>query len=307
MSKKSRMVRLSGGVFSMGSNRYYPEERPARNVKVDGFSIDIEPVTNAEFGAFVAETGYLTLAERPADTADYPGASLEALAPASAVFIEQSPTGRLGDPYAWWSLVPGASWRHPRGPGTSIAGLDDHPVVHIALADAEAFCQWAGKALPTEAEWEYAARGGLIGAEYAWGDEFCPDGRHLANTWLGEFPWENRKPDGARWTTAVGSYPPNGYGLLDVCGNVWEWTADWYQEHSAAAKTCCVPANPQGGTREASVDPTMPEFNIPRKVIKGGSFLCAPNYCQRYRPSSRIGQPIDSPTCHIGFRCVSRA
>lgn len=306
MTQRERMIRLPGGKFTMGSDRFYPEERPAHQVRVDGFWIDIAPVTNAEFEAFVAATGYLTLAERPANAADYPGASPEALGPASAVFIVPPRTATLGNPYEWWSYVRGANWRHPHGTGSSIVGLENHPVVHIAFEDAEAYCRWANKALPSEAEWEYAARGGLDGAEYAWGNDFCPDGRSLANTWQGDFPWENRKPEQSKWTSAVGSYPPNGYGLSDVCGNVWEWTADWYQERAAKTKSCCAVDNPRGGTRDASVDPAMKEFNIPRKVIKGGSYLCAPSYCQRYRPAARIGQPVDSPTCHLGFRCIVR-
>jgi formylglycine-generating enzyme required for sulfatase activity len=306
MRQREQMVRLPGGKFKMGSDRHYPEERPSHDVRVDGFWIDVAPVTNAQFGKFVTETGYITLAERPANASAYPGASVEALMPASAVFVEPPRTGKLRSAYEWWSYLRGANWRHPRGPGSSIAGLENHPVVHIAFYDAEAYCQWANKALPTEAEWEYAARGGLDGADYAWGDDFCPDGRPLANTWLGEFPWENRKPEPLKWTSPVGSYPPNGYGLSDMCGNVWEWTADWYQDHSPTEDSCCVVENPKGGSRDASVDPATKEFNIPRKVIKGGSYLCAPSYCRRYRPAARLGQAIDSPTCHIGFRCISR-
>lgn len=306
MRQRERMIRLPGGKFKMGSDTHYPEERPAHEVRVDGFWIDMAPVTNAEFAVFVGETGYLTFAERPADPADYPGASIDALAPASAVFIVPPRAAGHGNPYEWWSHVPGANWRHPRGPGSSIVGLENHPVVHIAFEDAEAYCHWANKSLPTEAEWEYAARGGLDGADYAWGNDFCPDGRTLANTWLGEFPWENLKPESSKWTSPVGSYPANGYGLSDMCGNVWEWTADWYRDHSGARSSCCAADNPTGGTREASIDPAMKEFNIPRKVIKGGSYLCAPSYCRRYRPAARIGQAIDSPTCHIGFRCISR-
>lgn len=306
MKQRDGMIRLPGGKFRMGSDRHYPEERPVHDVKVDGFWIDITPVTNAQFQKFVAETGHITLAERPASAADYPGANAQALEPASAVFVPPARTTGRENPYEWWSYIPGASWRHPRGPGSSIVGLEDHPVVHIAFEDAEAYCRWAKKALPTEAEWEFAARGGLDGADYAWGDEFSPEGKPLANTWLGEFPWENLKPDSRKWTSPVGSYPPNGYGISDVCGNVWEWTADWYQDHPANSKSCCVVENPKGGTREASIDPAMRDFNIPRKVIKGGSYLCAPSYCRRYRPAARLGQAIDSPTCHIGFRCISR-
>lgn len=291
----------------MGSDRHYPEERPAHRVSVDGFWIDPTPVTNAEFGAFVADTGYVTLAERPASAADYPGASPDALAPASAVFVPPERGASTADPYQWWAYVRGASWRCPRGPGTSISGLEQNPVVHIAYEDAEAYARWAGKALPTEAEWEYAARGGLEGAEYAWGGELLPGGRQLATFWLGEFPRENRNPAGLQWTTPVRSHPPNGYGLFDMCGNVWEWTADWYADRGQNLASCCARKNPKGGDRDSSIDRSMAEYGIPRKVIKGGSFLCAENYCRRYRPAARIPQAIDSSTCHIGFRCVRRS
>lgn len=306
MVDHSNMRWLPGGTFIMGSDTHYPEERPAHPVKVDGFWIDTTPVTNDDFGRFVAATGYVTLAERPADAADYPGADPQALLPASAVFVVPPRTVGSNNPYEWWAYLPGADWRHPRGPSSSIAGLERHPVVHIAHEDAEAYARWAGKSLPTEAEWEYAARGGLDGREFAWGDEFTPSGNYVANTWQGEFPWENRKPAGWEWTTPVGCYPSNGYGLVDMCGNVWEWTADWYQDRRTVSPGCCAADNPRGGTKEASIDPAMKEFGIPRKVIKGGSFLCAPSYCRRYRPAARIGQAVESSTCHIGFRCVSR-
>jgi formylglycine-generating enzyme len=186
--------------------------------------------------------------------------------------------------------------------------LHDHPVVHIAYRDAEAYAEWAGKALPTEAEWEFAARGGLIGTEFAWGDEFAPGGRQMANTWQGAFPHENLMTDGYERTSPVGAFPANGYGLHDMIGNVWEWTSDWYtSQHSAdAVKTCCIPENPRGGAEQESFDPCQPEIRIPRKVLKGGSHLCAPNYCQRYRPAARYAQPVDTSTSHIGFRCVVR-
>src|SRR5262249_1448726 len=212
-------------------------------------------------------------------------------------------------PCNWWVYVQGASWRHPRGPGSSIEGLDDHPVVHVAYEDAEAYCRWAETDLPTEAEWEYAARGGLDGAEDVWGDDFTPNGKQMANTCQDEFPWQNLLADGYEWTAPVGSFPPNGYGLYEMAGNVWEWTSDWYDvSHRRAVKeahACCgVPAKKV--SREESYDPRMPDIKIPRKVMKGGSYLCAPNYCRRYRPAARMAQPIDTATCHLGFRCVVR-
>ncbi|GAA4670138.1 formylglycine-generating enzyme family protein [Phytohabitans rumicis] len=306
------MVWIPAGEFMMGSDRHYPEEAPPHRVAVEGFFIDPHPVTNDDFAAFVAATGHVTLAERMPEADEYPDADPTLLVPASAVF---TPPGRrvpLTDAYRWWSSVPGADWRHPRGPDSSIDGLGDHPVVHLAWADAAAYAAWAGKALPTEAQWEYAARGGLDGAEYAWGDdELTPDGRHMANVWQGEFPTTNEATDGYAWTSPVGTFAPNGYGLYDMIGNVWEWTADWWSAHKPApAATCCGPSprtNPTGGTEALSVDPTQPlTARIPRRVMKGGSFLCAPNYCRRYRPAARLPQPIDTSTCHLGFRCITR-
>lgn len=300
------MVWIPGGTFLMGSDRHYPEERPAHRVSVDGFWMDAHAVTNDEFARFVAATGHVTVAERTPDPADYPGAKPELLVPGSAVFRKPARRVDLRYPYEWWSYVPGADWRHPRGPDSSIDGLGDHPVVHVAYEDAEAYARWAGKDLPTEAEWEFAARGGLDGATYAWGDEFLPGGRIMANTWQGEFPIQNLVLDGFEWTAPVGSFPPNGYGLYEMTGNVWEWTSDWYQEHGDAVRSCCASTNPRGGERDASHDPRMPDIPIPRKVMKGGSYLCAPNYCRRYRPAARMAQPVDTSTCHLGFRCVVR-
>lgn len=300
------MVRVPGGTFTMGSDHHYPEEAPAHRVAVDAFWIDRDAVTNREFARFVAATGYVTLAEKPADPADYPGADPAMLAPASVVFVP--PPGRvdLRNHYNWWQYIPGADWRHPRGPDTGIEGMDDHPVVHVAYEDALAYAQWAGKDLPTEAEWEFAAKGGGDGTEFAWGDELVPDGRHMANTWQGEFPWESRAEDGFAWTAPVGSFDPNGYGLRDMIGNVWEWTSDWYQEHGRIQQhACCTLQNPRGGEREASIDGRN-ATRIPRRVMKGGSHLCAPNYCRRYRPAARMAQPVDTSTCHVGFRCVVR-
>ena len=300
------MVWIAGGAFLMGSDRHYPEEAPAHRVAVNGFWIDRFAVTNGDFQRFVAATGHVTLAERPAKAEDYPGAKAELLAPSSVIF-KKAPRGTaLSDPYNWWVYVRGADWRHPRGPASTIKGLAYYPVVHVAFEDAEAYARWAGKELPTEAEWEFAARGGLDGAEYAWGDEFAPHGRHMANTWQGEFPWQNLARDGYSWTAPVGSFPPNGYGLYDMAGNVWEWTMDWFAERHVIDSPCCTIRNPRGGAREQSYDPRLPAIKIPRKVMKGGSFLCAPNYCRRYRPAARMAQPIDTSTCHLGFRCVVR-
>ena len=300
------MVWIPGSAFRMGSDHHYAEEAAAHNVMVDSFWIDICTVTNSEFARFVETTGYVTLAERPANPDDYPGGKPELLAPSSVVFSKPRHRVGLDDHYNWWAYVRGADWRHPRGPASSLKGLEKHPVVHIAFEDAEAYARWAGKELPTEAEWEFAARGGLDGAEYVWGDEFTPGGKYMANTFQGEFPWQNKIEDGYEWTAPVASFPPNGYGLSDMAGNVWQWTTDWFQDHSKIESPCCTMNSPRGGQREDSYDPRLPEIKIPRKVIKGGSFLCAPNYCRRYRPAARMAQPVDTSTCHVGFRCIVR-
>ena len=300
------MSRIPGGTFLMGSDAHYPEEAPAHKVKVEGFWIDRHTVTNRTFARFVAETGHVTVAERPADPAQYPGAQPGMLAPSSVVFRKAAGPVDLRNPYLWWTYVAGADWRHPYGPESSIEGKDEHPVVHVAYEDVEAFARWAGKEIPTEAEWEFAARGGLDGAEFVWGDTFKVDGKPMANTWQGRFPWENLLEDGFEGTAPVGSFPANGYGLYDMAGNVWEWTSDWYQEHGAITHACCTLENPRGGDPEKSVDPRTPA-RIPRKVMKGGSHLCAPNYCRRYRPAARMAQPIDTSTCHLGIRLIRRA
>jgi formylglycine-generating enzyme required for sulfatase activity len=300
------MVWVGGGTFQMGSDRHYPEEAPARGAEVGGFWIDRHAVTNLQFRRFVDATGHVTVAERPARASDYPGAKPELLQPASVVFMKPAGPVDLRNYFNWWTYVPGANWRHPEGPGSSIDDRADHPVVHLAYEDAEAFAQWIGKELPTEAEWEFAARGGLDGASYAWGEEFTPGGKHMANTWQGEFPWQNLLADGYERTAPVGQFPPNGYGLFDMIGNVWEWTTDWYTDRHTITKTCCGNLNPTGGSREQSYDPQMPGIHIPRKAIKGGSFLCAPNYCRRYRPAARMAQPIDTSACHVGFRLILR-
>lgn len=302
------MIRIRGGSFRMGSDSHYAEEAPAHRVTVDGFWIDAAPVTNRQFRAFVAATGHVTSAEIAPDPKDYPGALPHLLRAGSLVFNPPSHAVGLDDWSQWWTFKVGAHWRKPYGSGSSIKGLDDHPVVHVAYRDAEAYAAWAGKALPTEAEWEFAARGGLEGAEFAWGDEFTPAGRHMANTWQGAFPHENSREDGYARTSPVTAFPPNGYGVLDMIGNAWEWTSDWWSaSHPAdAPKACCVPVNPRGGSEAASYDPGQPAIRIPRRVLKGGSHLCAPGYCRRYRPAARHAEAVDTSTSHIGFRCVVR-
>jgi sulfatase modifying factor 1 len=296
------------GTFLMGSDAHYPEEAPAHKVTVDGFWIDSRPVTNEAFAKFVEETGHTTVAEIPPDPAEYPGALPELLYPGSLVF--QKPGGPVDtrDMRNWWAFTLGADWRHPGGPDTDLAGIDRHPVVHVAFGDAESYAKWAGKALPTEAEWERAARGGLEGAAYAWGDEVMPRGRPMANFWQGQFPHQNTLEDGWEGTSPVGMFPPNGFGLFDMIGNVWEWTDDWYApRHKQPAKnSCCVPRNPRGGSRDESIDLRQPEIRIPRKVLKGGSHLCSANYCHRYRPAARYPEPVDTSTSHVGFRCIIR-
>jgi len=302
------MAWVPGGAFLMGSNDFYPEERPVHRVTVDSFWIDEHPVTNAEFGRFVKATGYRTVAERPPDRTHYPGVDPALLVPGSLVFRRPTRPVSLRDFRAWWTYVPGACWRHPEGPGSTLGGRDRHPVVHIAYEDAEAYAKWAGKALPTEAEWELAARGGLEGAVYVWGDEFAPRDRMMANTWQGEFPWQNLETDGYEGTSPVGSFPPNGYGLYDMAGNVWEWTSDFFTAPHAvqAPAPCCAPSNPYVEAAAESNVRAQPGDNVPRKVVKGGSHLCAPNYCLRYRPAARQGEAVDTSTSHIGFRCLVR-
>ena len=304
----AEMVWIPGRVFEMGSNDYYPEEAPVHRVKVEGFWIDKTPVTNKQFKAFVKASGYVTGAEKKPDPKDYPGALPHMLYAGSLVFHKPEGDIDLRHWGEWWTFLKGANWRHPYGPKSNIHALDQHPVVHVNFADACAYAAWAGKELPSEAEWELAARGGVDGAQFAWGDTLTPDGKHLANTWQGDFPKQNLREDGYERTSPVTAFPPNGYGLHDMIGNVWEWTTDWYTpQHAADAdKACCIPENPRGGSELNSYDPCQPEIKIPRKVLKGGSHLCAPNYCQRYRPAARHPEPIDTSTCHVGFRCISR-
>ena len=305
----SGMVWIAGSTFRMGSDAHYPEEAPARNIRVAGFYIDRFPVTNREFASFVAATGYSTVAERPLDPSAYPGASPDRLKPGSMVFRQTRGPVDLRDIRNWWIWKPGAYWRHPEGRRSTVGDRMDHPVVQVAYEDAQAYAAWASKVLPTEAEWEFAARGGLDGAEFAWGSEFEPDGHRMANTWRGAFPWKSLSKDGVGRTSRVGSFPPNGHGLFDMTGNVWEWTEDWYSAKRGAEQSnspCCVPEGFRGGPAEGSYDPEQPAVRIPRKVVKGGSFLCAPEYCRRYRPAARHAQMVDSGMSHIGFRCVFR-
>jgi formylglycine-generating enzyme len=299
------MVWVGGGTFSMGSDDHYPEEAPAHRVSVGGFWIDRYAVTNREFARFVRKTGYVTLAEQTPRAEDYPGADPAMLVAGSSVFVPPGRPVDLRDAYNWWSWVPGADWRHPQGPDSSIRNKPDHPVVHVACADVEAYAQRVGKQVPTEAEWEFAARGGLDGAEYAWGDEMTPGGQWMANSWQGAFPNQNTGDDGYDGTAPVGRYPPNGYGLFDMIGNVWEWTSDWYEAHSAVSRGCCTVQNPRSGARQRSIDPAD-QSETPRRVMKGGSHLCAPNYCRRYRPAARMAQAVDTSTSHLGFRLIVR-
>jgi sulfatase modifying factor 1 len=302
------MIWIPGGAFSMGSDRHYLDEAPVHRVTVDPFWIDIAPVTNREFRRFVAETGYVTCAEIAPNRNDYPGALSDMLKAGAMIFNPPKHAVDTHNSNQWWTFKFGANWRRPYGPRSSISGLHAHPVVQVAYGDALAYAKWAGKDLPTEAEWEFAARGGLDGTEFAWGDELNPGGRQTANTWQGEFPHENLKLDGYERTSPATAFPPNGYGVYDMIGNVWEWTTDWYspQHQADIPKACCTPDNIRGGLEEASYDPDLPNIKIPRKVLKGGSHLCAPNYCRRYRPAARHPEPVDTSTTNVGFRCIVR-
>jgi formylglycine-generating enzyme len=309
-------VWIEGGEFSMGSDEHYPEEAPVHRVVVDGFWMATTTVTNRQFARFVTATKYRTVAERPLDAADFPDAPPENLRAGSMVFTGTPGPVDLRHLSQWWAWTPGANWRRPFGPGSSLADRPDHPVVHVAYEDADAYAHWAGLRLPTEAEWERAARGGLDGARYVWGNEPESGGRPRANYWHGEFPWRAARGYGS--TAPVGSFPPNGYGLSDMAGNVWEWTSDWYGEHPKGdssphpaghsgghdAADHCAPESHAGGAREASIDPGQP-FQVPRRVVKGGSFLCADSYCLRYRPAARRPQMVDTGMSHVGFRCAA--
>jgi sulfatase modifying factor 1 len=295
MTAVKGMVLVPGGTSTIGSLDFYPEERPLREVTVTDRWVDEHPVTNAQFRRFVKHTGHVTVAEISPDPADFPGADPADLVPGSQVFVGTAGPVPLDDWTRWWAWVPGANWRHPEGPDSTLHGRDRHPVVHIGFEDALAYAQWADRSLPTEAEWEHAARGGLRQATYPWGDDVTPGGRIMANTWLGEFPHGNLAAPGSDRTSPVKRFPPNGYGLYDVVGNVWEWTiTPWTDNHSSAedaAPSCCAP-RPVGLTEQD------------RYVTKGGSHLCAPSYCHRYRPAARQGHTVRSTTSHLGFRCV---
>jgi sulfatase modifying factor 1 len=291
----TELVELPGGTFLMGTDRHYPEEAPQHERHVAPFAIERHPVTNAQFAEFVAATGYTTVAERDLDPAEFPGADPAELVPGSLVFTPTDGPVDLHDWRQWWRWVPGAQWRHPFGPDSTIDDRLDHPVVHVSFDDASAYASWAGRRLPTEAEWEYAARGGLAGAEYAWGDEREPGGRVMANTWQGAFPFRN---EGWGGTSPVGSYPPNGFGLVDMIGNTWEWTADAFTPRH-------LPPDASSVDRGERLDllagaPASQALH----VTKGGSHLCAPEYCRRYRPAARSSQAEDSATTHLGFRCA---
>ena len=293
-STADELVWIPAQTAVLGSDVHYAEEAPAREVTVDGFWIQPRQVTNADFAAFVDATDYVTVAERPLDPADFPDAPPENLQPGSMVFHRTPGPVDLRQLDQWWTWTPGACWNHPRGPRSSLRGREKHPVVHVAFEDAEAYADWAHLALPTEVQWEVAARGGLDHQTYTWGDE--PEARDakLANYWHGEFPY---LPDTGYGTTApVGSFAPNDYGLFDMAGNAWEWTTDWWAEDTVT-ESCCA---------ADSYDPAQPQFRIGRKVVKGGSFLCADSYCLRYRPAARRPQMVDTGMSHIGFRCIGR-
>ncbi len=293
------MVWIPGGKFRRGSAEEL-DAQPIREIEIDGFWMDRTEVTNTQFAAFVDATGYETVAEKPVDPRLFPDAPRELLVPGSIVFSPPSGKADLSQPLSWWRYQPGANWRHPEGPGSSIEGREAHPVVHVCWDDAAAYARWAGKRLPTEAEWEFAARGALDGKLYAWGNEFRSGGEWRANTWQGSFPIQNTASDGYLMTAPVGSFPPNGLGLYDVAGNVWEWCADWYRPDAYADGSAHNPCGP-----EFSFDPDEPE--VSKRVMRGGSFMCSEDYCSRYRPGSRGKGAPDSGASHIGFRCARSA
>jgi formylglycine-generating enzyme required for sulfatase activity len=290
------MAAVPAGDFLMGSDDHYEEERPTHDERVDEFLIDQHPVTNAEFRRFVQDTRHITTAELAPDASEFPDADASELVPGSLVFRPTPGPVPLDDWRRWWRWTPGAYWRAPEGPGTNLGGRELHPVVHISYEDASAYARWGGKELPTETEWEYASRAGREPTTYAWGEEFMPRGKAMANTWGGSFPWQNLESPGRDRTTAVGRFPANAWGLVDMIGNVWEWTStpwtDNHAEHGSVPHSCCAP------------DHLLREDE--RRVMKGGSHLCAASYCLRYRPPARQGQSVRSSTSHLGFRCVIR-
>jgi formylglycine-generating enzyme required for sulfatase activity len=307
------MVWIQGGEFTMGSDApdALSHEHPAHRVRVDGFWMDQTDVTNAQFRAFVEATGYVTLAEKTRTVEELllyarPGTPMPAkedLVPGALVFTPPDHPVDTRRPEAykqWWKFTPGADWRHPQGPGSSIDGMDDHPVVHVCWFDAAAYAKWAGKRLPTEAEWEFAARGGLEGKKYVWGDEPFDEAHPQCNNFQGRFPDHNTEKDGYARTSPVRTFPANGYGLYDMAGNVWQWTADWYLPDTYAGRAGGdAVANPAGPSH--SFDPRV---RPPERVQRGGSFLCCVGYCFNYRPSARMGCTPDTGMSHVGFRCV---
>ncbi|HEV7222505.1 MAG TPA: SUMF1/EgtB/PvdO family nonheme iron enzyme [Pirellulales bacterium] len=292
------MAWIPPGKYSMGS-AYEPfgDARPIHAVELDGFWMDKHPVTNRQFAAFVEATDYVTVAELKPEAKDFPDVPPEALVPGSLVFVPSEGPVPLDNIARWWAFLPGASWRHPEGPESDIEGREDHPVVQVCFFDAEAYAEWAGKRLPSEAEWEYAARGGLTQKPYVWGDEFRPDGRFMANSWQGRFPYQNTKQDGWTRTSPVGTFAANGFGLFDMAGNVWQWCSDWYRPDYYANSPAKDPQGPID-----SFDPHEP--GIPKRVQRGGSFLCSDQYCSRYMPGGRGKGALDTGASHIGFRCV---
>lgn len=308
MTQARETTWIDRGTFSMGAEEYYPDEGPIREVKVEGFWIDLHTVTNADFATFVDDTGCVTEAEIAPDPQTYPGAPPENLVPGALVFNLSAGPVDLRDFSQWWRWTPGADWRHPYGPDSAIDHIMNHPVVQVSYTDAAAYASWAGTELPTESEWEFAARGGLDKAVFTWGDEDPQETSPLANTWQGGFPYENTEVDGFTRTAPVGSFPSNGYGLFDMAGNVWEWTDTWYSTSTIEpiGSPCCGPPPRPTPSEAASYDPRQPDIRIPRKVVKGGSHLCTPQYCYRYRPAARQPQMIDTAMSHLGFRTVRR-
>jgi formylglycine-generating enzyme len=300
------MVWIPGGVFWRGNdNESHRDARPWHLVEVDGFWMDVTVVTNEQFAKFAKATNYVTVAERTPKAADYPGAPPEKLVAGSVVFSPPEKAVPLDNHHRWWNYLKGANWRHPDGPNSDLAGREKHPVLHIAYDDALAYCQWAGKRLPTEAEFEFAARGGLDRNKYAWGNDFRPGGKWMANIWQGRFPIENTCEDGFRATAPVGSFPPNAFGLSDMAGNVWQWCSDWYRhDYYLTLAVGMQPArNPQGPTD--SLDPSEP--GVVKRVMRGGSYLCTDQYCTAYEAGARGKGAPDTGTNHLGFRCVKSA
>ena len=294
---------IPGGTFWMGcENCAMPDALPLHLVAVDGFWMDRAPVTNAEFERFVKATAYVTVAERPLDPKDFPGVPRDKLVPGSAIFVPTSTPVPLDNPLQWWRYTPGANWKHPEGPGSTLKAREDHPVVHVAFEDAVAYAKWAGKRLPTEAEFEFAARGGLDRQKYPWGNEMNPGGKAAANTWQGQFPAKDLAEDGYVGTSPVTAFPPNGFSLYDMGGNVWQWCADWYRPdaYAAPAQTPAVVRNPQGPAD--SFDPQEP--GAAKRVTRGGSYLCTEQYCARYLVGSRGKSEISSGSSNLGFRLV---